>query len=65
MRAIAIVMSLLALAALFLLVLSIVRLSGEAVRRRSVRKPLSAAAVFTVIFLVTSCGAIIVAPTGE
>lgn len=65
MRTIAIIVGLLALIALFFLMLSIVQLSGEAARRRSVRKPLSAAAVSAVVFLMTSCGALIVAPTGE
>ncbi len=67
MRTIAVVfLGMLALAALLLLVWSIVPISGAAARRRSVSKPLmSAAAVFTVVFLVASCSASIVAPTGE
>ena len=62
---IAIVLGLVALAALLLLVASIVRVSGKAAHRRSVSKPLSATAVFTVIFLVGSCSASIIAPMGE
>lgn len=67
MRTIAVVLlGLLALVALSLLVWSIVQISGAAARRRSVSKPLmSAAAVFTVVFLAASCSASIVARTGE
>ncbi len=65
MRTIAIALGLLALAALLFLVPSIVQISRQAVRRRSVSIPLSAAAVLTVVFVVASCSASIVAPTGE
>ncbi len=67
MRTIAVViLGLLALAALSLLVWSIVPITGEAARRRPVSKPLmSAAAVFTIVFLVATCSASIVAQTGE
>ena len=64
MRAIAIVLGLLALVALLFLMPSIVQISRQAVRHRSVRIPLSAAAVFTVLCVVASCSASIIAPTG-
>lgn len=62
---IAIVLGLVALAALLFLAPSIFQTSRKAAHRRSVSKPLTATAVFTMIFLVASCSASIVAPTGE
>lgn len=62
---IAIVLGLVALAALLLSVASIVQVGGKAAQRRSVSTPLSATAVFAMLFLVASCSAIIMAPTGE
>lgn len=62
---IAIVLGLVALAALLLLVPSIFQTSREAAHRRSVSIPLTTTAVFTMMFLVGSCSASIVAPTGE
>jgi hypothetical protein len=62
---IAIVLGLVALAALVPLMASIVQVSGKAAQRRSVSVPLTATAVFAMMFLVTSCSASIIASTGE
>lgn len=62
---IAIVLGLVALAALLLSVASIVQVSGKAAQRRSVSTPLGATAVFVMLFVVGSCSASLVAPTGE
>lgn len=64
MRTIAIILGLAALAALPPLAASIVRVSGSAAHGRRVSKPLTVAAVFTVVLLVAICGASVIAPTG-